>query len=103
MASTAAEQKANWGVWAFDIGELALVLKDEESAPFSIPLRKVTSSACMLDFIFEVRSKKWATNEVVGDLITAFQELFDPHITLCGGGVDKKLDPVVHFDTRRPS
>ncbi len=54
----------------------------------------------MLDVIFEVKRHAWATNDVVGDLITAFQELFDPQVTLCAGGRDRTLDPAAHLQPR---
>ena len=54
----------------------------------------------MLDVIFDVRRHAWATNDVVGDLITAFQELFDPQVTLCADGRERTLDPAAYLKTR---
>jgi hypothetical protein len=103
MESTATAQTNKWGLWSFDPALLSLTLKKEGVGPYSIALRDIKSSACMLDFIFEIRGKRWATNEVIGDLITAFQDLFDPQVTLCTGRADKDFDPVVHFDGRAKS
>ncbi len=53
----------------------------------------------MLDVIFDAKSKSWANNEVIGDLVTALQDLFDPRVTLCGGGRDRSFDPLSHFES----
>lgn len=52
----------------------------------------------MLDAIFDVKTRSWANNEVVGDLITALQDLFDPRVTLCGGGRDRSFDPTSRWE-----
>ncbi len=54
----------------------------------------------MLDVIFEVKRHSWATTDVIADLISAFQELFDPQVTLCAGGRNRTLDPAAHLRTR---
>lgn len=59
---------------------------------YAVPLRGITGSAEMLDWTFQLRMKTWVTNDVIGDLISAFQDILRPQQTLCGGGVDKHLD-----------
>lgn len=86
--------------WVFDANRLALVLDSAGAPAYSIELRQIISSACMLDIIFGVKRQDWASNDIVGDLITAFQELFDPQVTLCGGGKDRTLDPAAHLKAR---
>ena len=88
---------ATWGSWSFNPGELSLDLMRDGLPVHSIHLRTITSSACMLDVIFDLKSRSWANNEVVGDLVTALQDLFDPRVTLCGGGRDRTLDPLSRF------
>jgi len=92
--------ESRWGAWAFDPGGLALVLRGENLPRYTIQLRSITSSACMLDAIFGLKRKEWATDEVVCGLISAFQDLFDPQVTLCGAGKDKMLDPMAHLRER---
>ena len=75
-----------------------MILLEDNFARYSIDLRKVTSSACMLDIVFDVSSKHWASSQLVGELIQQLRELFDPQITLCGGGKDRKLDPVDYLN-----
>jgi hypothetical protein len=60
----------------------------------------MSSSAWMLNVIFDVRSKTWATSAVVGDLISAFRDLFDPQASLCSGGEDQAFDPAAHLASR---
>jgi len=92
---------AGWGSWSFNHSALTLDLLQAGLPAYSINVRGVTSSACMLDAIFDLKSKPWANNEVIGDLVTALQDLFDPRVTLCGGGRDRTFDPLSHFQTLR--
>lgn len=94
-------RSGNWGQWSFNPAALTLDLVRDGLPAHSIQLRKITSSACMLDAIFDLKNRSWADNEVVGDLITALQDLFDPRVNLCGGGRDRNLDPLMHFETNR--
>ena len=87
----------NWGVWSFDASRLALVLELAGSPKHSIDLRHMTSSACLLDSIFEVHEKEWANKEIVGDLIAAFQDLFDPRVSVCSNREPRTFDPVAHL------
>lgn len=88
--------------WHFDPNSVALVFRSDDGQIYhSIDLRKITSSACMLDAIFDTSGRHWASKEITGDLVQALQELFDPQITLCGAGRDDTLDPVAHLEKRR--
>jgi hypothetical protein len=99
MSSPSAGERS-WGDWVFDPSNLSLVLNGQDLPPYTIQLRGITSSACMLDAIFGVKRKEWATNDVVCGLIAAFQDLFDPQVTLCGSGTDRKMDPTEHLRER---
>jgi len=67
---------------------------------YYIPLTEITDSAHMLDWIFQLRMKSWMTNDIIGDLLSAFEEIFDPQGTLCGSGRDKKLDASKYLASR---
>ena len=84
-------------LWRFDAGQLRLICQSPEAASFSVDLRRITSSACMLDVIFDASSRPWANPVVVGELVKNLQILFDPRSTLCGQGRDHKLDPVAYI------
>jgi hypothetical protein len=85
---------STWGGWVLDGNALVLTLK---SHSYEIDLEGITDSAKMLDWIFQIRMKAWSTNDIVGDLISAFQDIFRPQGTLCGFGVDKTLDATAHL------
>lgn len=97
MATEAVQREDKWGVWSFDPATLGLVLSEGMFPPYRVELSKITSSACMLDVIFDLKDKQWATNDVIGDLIMAFQALFDPQMTLCGQNRGKTFDPVAYL------
>ena len=97
MASLETGAVERWGPWIFDPGALALILP---ATGYQISLRKIRSSACMLDYIFEVNAKPWATNEIARNLLNAFQDLFDPRMTLCGAAPAETLNPEAHLAQR---
>jgi hypothetical protein len=49
------------------------------------------SPARLLDIIFQVQSKTWATRECVKGLLNALQDLIHPQSTLCSMGKAKEL------------
>jgi len=93
--------KTRWGDWwlAADTMHLCLDWKGNPES-YYIPLQEITDSAHMLDWIFQLRMKTWVTNDMMGDLLTAFQEIFYPQATLCGAGRDKKLNATKHLAAR---
>ena len=82
---------SRWGDWILHADTLALEYRGEHGR-YEIDLETITDSAQMLDWIFQVRIKAWVTNDVMGDLISAFEGIFRPQGSLCGQGIDKKLD-----------
>jgi len=90
-----------WGGWTLDTHDSVLVLDtkiDGMRHHYEIELWKITDSAHMLDWIFQLRPKKWVTNDVMGDLLSAFQDIFRPQTSLCGAGHDKKLNAASHLE-----
>jgi len=83
------EHGDRWGKWEFDAKRLCLVFDDGR---YEIDLEKITSSAPMLDWIFQVNMKAWASRKDVGDLIEAFDDLLRPQANLCSMGTDRQLD-----------
>jgi hypothetical protein len=78
-----------WGGWRLDATTMELVLDQEH---YRVDLERIDDSAQMLDWIFQLRMKGWSTNEIMGDLLTAFQDIFRPQSTLCGGGASHTID-----------
>jgi hypothetical protein len=90
-----------WGDWTLETGDSVLVLDTKIEGMrhhYEIELWKITDSAHMLDWIFQLRMKTWVTNDVMGDLLSAFQDIFRPQTFLCGAGHDKKLDATSHLE-----
>ncbi len=55
----------------------------------------------MLDYIFEVNAMPWASNEITRNLLNAFQDLFDPRMTLCSANRAEPLNPEAHLAQRQ--
>ena len=67
---------------------------EQEVSCFDIALGDIHNSAGMLDCIFQVRGKSWATDQDVLDLLAAFDQIFDPQTNLCPRGKHKTIDPI---------
>jgi hypothetical protein len=100
-----------WGDWTLDVRtakSYTLVLDSPDRKDpdhhhhhhYEIPIDEITRSAQMLDWIFQLRMKTWVTNDIMGDLLSAFQDIFRPQGSLCGGGIDKTLDAEAWLDSR---
>ena len=49
----------------------------------------MNTSAQMLDWIMQVAGKQWVTNEILGDLVHALNDIFKPQSNLCSHGWGK--------------
>jgi len=83
--------RTNFGEWTYDRHLLTLTFRDV----YEIDLERIRDSASMLDWIFQVQAKRWATPAVMNDLLAAFQAIFDPQRNLCSWGQDRRLP--AHF------
>ena len=86
-----------WGKWKLNIPARCLEHKTNPSQlPYQVFLGDINNSSSMLDWIFQVSSKTWATYKDISDLISAFEDIFDPQDTLCSGalsgGEGKSID-----------
>ena len=82
---------STWGGWRLNASDLTMVLQSGRHH-YEIDLEGITDSAQMLDWIFQLRMKAWVTDDIIGDLILAFQDLFRPQNTICGQGINKTID-----------
>jgi hypothetical protein len=78
-----------WGKWSLDEKDNLLVYGDDR---YHIPLEAVTDSAKMLDWIFQLRTKRWFTAKDMSDFLEALNAIFWPQANLCSGGISKHLD-----------
>lgn len=56
---------------------------------YEIDVEAIRQSSGMLDWIFQIGGKTWATARVTKDLINAFDSVFHPQHNLCSGGSNK--------------
>jgi hypothetical protein len=90
-----------WGDWRIEIAnEIPFLVLEAKEGKYEIDLHSIDCSAEMLDWIFQLRMKTWVTNNIIGDLASAFQDIFRPQSTLCGAGRDKKLDAKTFLQKR---
>jgi hypothetical protein len=80
-----------WGDWQLASDSFTLVLQSGRHH-YEVDLEDITDSAKMLDWIFQLRMKSWVTNDIIGDLISAFQDLLRPQNTICGQGINSAID-----------
>jgi|SRR5712691_4670156 len=87
-----------WGNWHLEASNLTLALQTAENK-YKIDLESVTDSAEMLDWIFQLRMKVWVTNDIIGDLASAFRDLFNPQATICSGGHNRTINAKEHLES----
>lgn len=82
--------KVKWGLWSYD-PELRML--HCEQYQYSISLEdRCSSSGRVLDFITQIAKKTWATSEIVGDLVRAFNALYGLQERMCGLGANHIID-----------
>ena len=79
----------DFGAWFFDPEEFLLISKKSE---YIIPLERVTSSACILDWIYQIQGKDWADMLDVYTLLIAFRRILDPQENYCSFEEDKRAE-----------
>ena len=86
--------KAKWGDWIFDDRRLTLTCYGCYAHPdngYEIDLEEIDCSAEMLDTIFQIRNKNWATPQRLKDLLDALHALLRPQANYCSFGQDTKV------------
>jgi hypothetical protein len=86
-----------WGKWEFDAESLVLKYRESGRNEYEIDLQSMTSSAEMIDWIFQLSMKTWVSRQEIGDLVRALDDLLRPQSNLCSGGKDKHFDPVKYM------
>lgn len=91
MASTAV--KTSFGRWTINATTAALEMTIPNTAQtYQVPLETMTDSATILDWVFQVAEKTWATSADVGDFVRAIEHLFGRGVA--GFGKDSPFDPL---------
>lgn len=79
----------SFGPWEFDSEDYLLIHKKAE---YIIPLERITSSACILDWIFQVQGKPWADLIDVYTLLVALRRILDPQANYCSFEEDRRTE-----------
>ena len=82
-----------WGEWVLNKETMALV---HAPTDYYVDLEEITSSAQILDWIFQIRLKQWATPKVITDLLEAFKTILDPQSNYCSMGKDRRSNGSDH-------
>jgi len=89
-----------WGPWKYHRTLFTLDYEPRDRHwRYQIDLEECTSSAQMLDWIFQVSNKvaRCLSREDVGHLIQALQDLLWPQANLCSFGSDKRMDDPAEY------
>jgi hypothetical protein len=81
-------RRDRFGSWQLDAGRSLLV---HEKSRHEIDLLELNRPAQMLNCIFQVNAKDWATDADLGTLVQALGYVFDPKATMCSGGQDQRF------------
>ena len=81
-----------FGNWEFDQEMLTLTYPVTRNYEYEIDLEKMRCSAEILNWIFQIRGKTWATPEVMYDLLTAIRVLIHPQQNVCSWGKDRRIN-----------
>ena len=97
-----------WGQWVLDTERLCLVYRGEPSevggkssgvptyvaylGHYEVDIELIRQSSVMLDWIFQINGKGWATARVIKDLINAFDDIFQVQESLCSFGTNKVIE-----------
>lgn len=79
-----------WGPWTLNTTNACLEYP-LGIEPYQIPVDTLKDSARILDRIFSLNEKTWATPDVVGHFVEAVEAIFGRGVA--GGGIDHEIDP----------
>lgn len=82
----------DFGQWHFDTESLCLIHAEGD---YVIDLERITSSACILDWIMQVQRKEWADGITIYSLIVAFRRILDPQANYCPFEEERKCDGAI--------
>lgn len=87
--------KTSWGNWTLNVTNACLEYVDPSSGSmfYQVDVDEMTTSAEILDWIFQIEEKTWASSAVVGDFVAAIAEILGREVA--GGGVDRPIDPKI--------
>jgi hypothetical protein len=88
-------QNPQWGSWVYDPSTRTLLCKEQS---YGIPLEEITDAAELLDWIFQVRGKEWATPQILAEFLEAIQFLLSPQAHFGSQGMSQPFDVKLHLE-----
>jgi len=82
-------KKQSWGDWVLE--KETLVLK-HKGTDYEVYLDECNNSAQILDWIIQVSQKSWATNDVIGELVRALDDILNIQGHFCGSGISHEAN-----------
>lgn len=86
-----------WGGWRFCERTLALVYRCGR-VEYTVPLRACRTAAQVLDWLAQVRKKRWATDACLAGLLRALDDVLRLQEAICGYGLPRP--PLTDADIR---
>ena len=92
--------RRKWGYWIFRSTTLVLELQTKRGGwAYEVDLERINSTAQMLDWIFQLNHKRRygdsvygnENQDLIGDLIQAFDDIFEPQGNCCSCGKEKEF------------
>lgn len=80
-----------WGPWEYNEELQILVHKDRQW--YEVDLERMHDSAAVLDWIFQIHGKMWASHEDMGYLLDALRDTINPQGTICSFGMNCRREP----------
>ena len=77
---------SNWGRWRLNADADLLIIEMTKAFNYEIELNDIKSSAGILDMIFQLNDKTWASDSDIRDLVNAMVDIFGRGA--CSGGFD---------------
>ena len=88
-----------WGRWTFNPTTACLETEIFPGGPtYQVLADEMKDSASILDWIYQIEEKTWASSQDVGDLVSAAVEIFGRGV--CSRGTDHPINPKVILTNR---
>jgi hypothetical protein len=62
---------------------------------YEVDLESINQSSALLDWIFQIGGKTWATARVTKDLLNALDDILHPQRYLCSGGLGGSATQII--------
>lgn len=86
-------RRNRWGAWTYRVNRTLECRNERGGYIYDVDLDRCRTSAEVLDWIFQITAKTWASPEIVKDLLQAIRDLLGPQATLCSYGVGSTINP----------